>query len=177
MMTLRAVYAPAALLALGLALLPADTAESSAQSSSPQPKPETGSVASITVTGCLERWAPAVPDGASDPSAERPPAGAEFVLTSRERETGAAGDAGIASAKRYLLLANPGVNYAAHLRHTVKVVGTITPQPAPGASPEDRAIDPGARETNLPQRPGPESYRMNLVEVSSLEMVAEKCDR
>lgn len=171
MMTTPVLSCSTILLALGVVLAP-----TASRAQTPSPKPETGAVASVTVTGCLERWSAAKPDGASDPAADAPPAGAEYMLTSQDPDPASrAAASGPESKKRYLLLDNPKVDYAAHLRHTVTVVGTITPQPTPGASAEDRAIDPSTRETNLPLRPEPAAYRLNLVEVSSLKMVSNEC--
>jgi hypothetical protein len=173
MMTSRSVWCPSLVLALGALALPAAAAPGAPQ----EPKPETGAVASVTATGCLDRWSAVKPDLGNGAPVERPPAGVQFVLTARDGETPATTPdaARSGTGKRYLLLDNPNVNYAAHLRHTVTVVGTIAPQPAPGASAEDRAIDPSARETNLPQRPEPAAYQMNLVEVASLKMVSADC--
>jgi hypothetical protein len=76
---------------------------------------------------------------------------------------------------RYLLLASKTVDYETHLRHKVRIVGTIAPQPTEGASPTDRVVEPSTRETNLPAGPESRAYRTNLLEVASLTMVSRSC--
>jgi hypothetical protein len=140
-----------------------------------------GVVASVTLTGCLERWssqATASPTGAPT---EKAPAGAEFVLTQVDGQTASATAAGGGTPtateqdKQYLLLSSPSIDLPAHLNHKVKIVGTIAPQPSEGASAVDRMIEPSSSETNLPQDRRSEAYRANLIEVSSLTMVARSC--
>jgi hypothetical protein len=140
-------------------------------------QPRAGVVATVALTGCLERWtsnAPASPTGAA---AEPPPAGAEYVLTGVKDAVPPAGGSAeeSPSAPQYLLLPSPKLNFATHVNQMVKVSGTIAPQPSPGASPADRAIDPSSSETNLPERPTPDTYRANLVEVTSITTVAAAC--
>ncbi|MEP7116941.1 MAG: hypothetical protein ABI880_05135 [Acidobacteriota bacterium] len=142
-------------------------------------KPVAGVVASIVLTGCLERWSDAaMKTGAA---ADTAPAGAEFVLTTVDGNitppAGAAGREKTAPKARYLLLSSPTMNYAQHVNHIVKVVGSIAPQPAEGASVADRIAEPGRAETNLPAGPTSEAYRLNLVEVASLTMVAKTCGK
>jgi hypothetical protein len=157
-----------------------------AQTPSPatsQGKPVAGVVASVTVTGCLERWSSAAASSPTGAATDKPPAGAEYVLTQVEGQTESATAAGGGKAEqtdpktRYLLLPSPSTNFSAHLNHKVKVVGTIAPQPSEGASPADRAINPSASETNLPEHPEPKAYQTNLIEVSSLTMVARSCGK
>ncbi len=155
-----------------------------AQTPAPQTeKPVAGVVATVTLTGCLERWsneATPSPDGAPGAKA---PAGAEFVLTNVEGQTASATGAGATSAPtrehdaRYLLLSSPTMAFAPHLNHTVTVVGSITPQPSEGASPAERIADPSRAETNLPAGPRSEAYRLNLVEVAKMTMVSNTCKR
>jgi len=156
-------------------------------SGTPQPsqagKPVAGVVASVTVTGCLERWSTAAPPSPTGAPTEKAPAGAEYVLTQVEGHTESAtaaggGKTGQADPKaRYLLLPSPSMDLSAHLNHKVKVAGTIAPQPSEGASPADRAINPSASETNLPERPESSAYQTNLLEVSSLTMVSPNCGK
>jgi hypothetical protein len=147
----------------------------------PGQKSETGVVATLTVTGCLVRWAPD-PGAAVDPATAKPPAGVEYMLTEAEGQAASATSDGAtpqptAKRERYLLLPAKSVNYAAHLNHRVRIVGTIAPQPSTGASPAQLIVDPSSRETNLPARPEAESYDGNLVDVSALTMVARSCGR
>ena len=138
----------------------------------PQEKAATGVVATITATGCLESTAGL---------AEKPPAGAKFVLTHVDGRTASAtsGEAGktekTGPETRYLLLPDPKLDVAAHLNHRVKIVGTIAPQPSEGASLTEIVTDPASRETNLPGGAKPEGYQYNLVDVSSLTMVSGSC--
>ncbi len=141
-------------------------------------QPDAGVVATLSVTGCLERWAP-MPAAGGDPAVVAP-AGVEFMLTQIEGQTVSAtsttSTAQPAAAKeRYLLLPAKGMNYAAHLNHRVRIAGTIAPQPSTGASLAQQLTDPGSRETNLPAVPEAASYGGNLVEVSTLTMVARSC--
>jgi hypothetical protein len=176
-MSIRLPILSGALAFTGVMALTAQAAPPPRQSD----QPRAGVVATIALTGCLERWtsnAPASPTGAP---AEPPPAGAEFVLTGVKEAAAPSpgGDqvAGGTSEPQYLLLPSPRMNYADHVNQTVKIVGTIAPQPSPGASPADRAIDPSSSETNLPERPTPDAYRANLVEVTTLTTVARSCAR
>lgn len=145
-------------------------------------KPAAGVVASVTLTGCLQRVPAEMSAGGSD---ERPamPAGVTHMLTMADGvavPAPAAGAGGAATAERdrkFLLLASPTLALAPHENHTVKVVGTITPQPAPGATTEEKIAEPSRAETNLPAGPTPEAYRLNLVEVGSITMVSRTCDR
>lgn len=150
----------------------------------PAPRAETpaaGVVASVTLTGCLEPFVAESAASPSDESAAQTPAGVKFMLTQANGQATpapAAGGGGGATAERdqkYLLLSSPTLALAPHVNHTVKVVGTITPQPAPGATAEDKLADPSRAETNLPAGPRPEAYRLNLVEVSTITMVAKTC--
>ncbi len=154
-----------------------------AQTPPPQTeKPVAGVVATVTLTGCLERWtseATPSPDGAPP---EKAPAGAEFVLTNVAGQTasataGAAATPARERGARYLLLSSPTMAFAPHLNHTVTVVGSITPQPSEGASAAERIAEPSRSETNLPAGPRSEAYRLNLVEVSKLTMVSATCTR
>ena len=143
-------------------------------------KSDAGVVATMTVTGCLERWAPD-PAAGADPAA-KPPAGVQFMLTHIEGQAASvtSGDGKpqpAARHERYLLLPAKNLNYAAHLSHRVRITGTIAPQPSTGASPAQQLADPASRETNLPARPEAESYDGNLVEVATLSMVAPACER
>lgn len=146
----------------------------------PQPPgpPTTSAVATVSATGCLERWRP---EG-SDTTA-KPPEGVQFVLTQVDgravSETAAGGGLPTrpAPATRYLLMAPPSIALAPHLNHRVKIDGTVAPQPTQGATLVDNIQNPAARETNLPEAPEPKSYRDNLVEVSALSMVARECPK
>ena len=145
--------------------------------------PSAGVVASITATGCLERWNSDQEASATGAPPDAPPAGAHYVLTQVEgREASATAAGGGTPGKpnrdtRYLLLTKTAADFDAHLHHTVKVVGTIAPQPTEGALPSERAADPSRSETNLPNGPERRSYRDNLIEVSSLTMVSAKCGK
>lgn len=144
-------------------------------------KPAAGVVAAVTLTGCLQRVPADLATGGSD---ERPavPAGVTHILTMADGvaipapETGAGGAPTVERDRRFLLLAGPTMPLAPHENHTVKVVGTITPQPAPGATTEEKIAEPSRAETNLPAGPTPEAYRLNLVEVASVTMVSRSCD-
>jgi len=145
----------------------------------PVQKSDTGVVATVSLIGCLEKWAPD-PAAGGDPATAKPPAGVQFMLTQAEGQavsatSGAATPQPAATHERYLLLDAKGVDYGAHVNHRVRIVGTIAPQPSTGASPVQQAIDPSSRETNLPARPEAESYDGNLVDVSALTMVARSC--
>lgn len=161
--------------AAGLFLL-----ETPTTAQAPAQKSETGVVATVQLTGCLERWAPE--SGAAVDAAAKPPAGVQYMLTSVEGQAASATSSAparqpVAAAGRYLLLESKGVDYAAHVNHRVRIAGTIAPQPSTGASPAQQAVDPSSRETNLPVRPEAESYDGNLVDVSSLTMVSRACAR
>jgi hypothetical protein len=151
----------------------------SAQSSVPQRPPSEktmAGVATLTVTGCLERWNPETMARTGAP--EDPPAGVEYVLTHVEGQSPAAGaakPAGRQIEKRYLLLPSRSLDYGAHRGHKVTISGTIAPQPAEGASEADKVTNPSTRETNLPVEPKAEAYHYNLVDVSSLTMVSRSC--
>jgi hypothetical protein len=151
----------------------------------PQPKtvpPAAPSVvATVTATGCVERWradATAAPAGAA---ADKGPAGVAYMLTGVQGETQSASAAGTGKTEvtppqtRYLLLPDSKVDFAAHLNHRVKITGSIAPQPSAGASLADAIADPTTRETNLPADSKSEAYRDNLVEVTALTMVARAC--
>lgn len=156
-----------------------------AQTSQPQPprgeKATAGVVATVAATGCLERLKT---DPAASPTDAPPqaPAGVEYVLTrvdGRTASTTAAVTGETATAQpetRYLLLSSPSTDFAPHLNHKVKIVGTIVPQPSEGASPAQQVADPTSRETNLPDGPKSKAYHDNLVEVSSVTMVSRSCD-
>jgi hypothetical protein len=117
----------------------------------------------VTATGCIERWQAEATAGVP---ADKGPAGVTHVLTRIQGE----------DAKRYLLLPDPKLNFAAHLNHRVTLTGTIAPQPSAGASVADSIADPATRETNLPSGGAkPETYQDNLIEVSTLTMVARAC--
>jgi hypothetical protein len=141
-------------------------------------KSETGVVATLSVTGCLARWAP---DGsAGGGAAEKPPAGVEFMLTDAQGQSASATSNAAApqpapAPRRYLLLDNKTVDYAAHVDHRVRIAGTIAPQPSAGASLAQQIVDPSTRETNLPSQAETASYDGNLVDVSALTMVARTC--
>ena len=147
----------------------------------PQTAPPAASPTAPTVTasGCLERWPGG---GTAAGAADKGPAGVTFVLTGIQGETTSAVAAGASKTTttspqaRYLLLPDPKVDYAAHLNHRVKLTGKIAPQPAPGASVVDSIADPATRETNLPpDGDKPAAYHDNLIEVSTLTMVARTC--
>ena len=144
----------------------------------PGKKSDTGVVATLSVTGCLERWAP--DPAASADAAAKPPAGVLFMLTHAEGQSASATSespsAQTAPApERYLLLESKTVDYAAHLNHRVRIAGTIAPQPSTGASLAQQIVDPATRETNLPEKAETASYSGNLVDVSALTMVAKSC--
>lgn len=132
----------------------------------PQPKTAPPAAApgapGVTATGCLERWQS---DASTGAAVDKGPAGVTYVLTRIQGE----------ASKRYLLLPDPKITYAAHLNHLVTIAGTIVPQPAPGASLSDAIADPATRETNLPAAGKPETYQDNLIEVKALTMVARAC--
>lgn len=135
-----------------------------------------GVVASFTATGCLE---PAVTAPIASPEAsEDRPAGVKFMLTKVDRQPGASASADADRREvRYLLLSGPELDLSRHVNHKVTVTGTIAPQPTEGASAADRAADPTTRETNLPKGAESSAFHYNLVEVSSLKMVATSCDK
>lgn len=126
--------------------------------------PEAAPAPTVTATGCVERWqAEATAAGVTT---DKGPAGVTYVLTRIQ------GDA----TKRYLLLPDPKLNFAAHLNHRVTLTGTIAPHPSAGASVADSIADPATRETNLPAGGAkPETHQDNLIEVSTLTMVARAC--
>lgn len=139
---------------------------------------KTGVVATLSVTGCLERWAPDA--GSGGDAAAKPPAGVQFMLThaqgqSASATSGAPTTQAAPSPDRYLLLESKTVDYAAHLNHRVRITGTIAPQPSTGASLAQQIEDPSTRETNLPAKAETASYDGNLVDVSGLTMVARSC--
>jgi len=131
----------------------------------------------VTATGCIERWSPQGGDTAKAPD------GVQYVLTRIEGRTASTTSAEMGTpektppAARYLLLSQPSLNLAAHLNHRVRIDGTIAPQPTEGASLADHLTNPATRETNLPEGPEPKSYRDNVVELSSLTMVAPSCGK
>ena len=141
-------------------------------------KASTGVVATVSATGCVERWSPQPGDGAT-----KAPEGVEYMLTRVEGRTASATEAGSGTsertppAARYLLLSEPALNLAGHLNHRVRIDGTIAPQPTQGASLTDNLTNPASRETNLPEGPEPKSYRDNLIDVSSLTMVGRECSQ
>lgn len=144
----------------GTTVPPSGHAVPKPQTAPPEPAP----APAVTATGCIERWQ-AEPTAAGIP-ADKGPAGVTYVLTRIQGE----------AAKRYLLLPDPKVNFAAHLNHRVTLTGTIAPQPSAGASVADSIADPATRETNLPSGGAkPEAYQDNLIEVSTLTMVARAC--
>lgn len=154
-----------------------------AQSGAPQQttqKATTGVVATVTATGCLERWHSEAIASPTD-TADTAPAGVEYVLTHVEGQSASATAAGPGKTAttepetRYLLLPSPSQNYAAHLNHKMTIVGSIAPQPSPGASESERVANPTSRETNLPAEPKAAAYHYNLVDVSSLRMVSRSC--
>lgn len=146
----------------------------------PGQKSDTGVVATLSITGCLERWTPD-PAAGGDPASLKPPAGVQFMLTHAEGQAASAtsntGKPQSAPPERYLLLESKTVDYAAHLNHRVRIAGTIAPQPSTGASLAQQIVDPSTRETNLPARPETASYDGNLVDVSALTMVARSCGK
>ena len=165
--------------------IPAGTAVPPSGHAVPQPKTAPPTVpavaATVTATGCVERWradSTAAPAGAA---ADKGPAGVAYMLTHVQGETQSAGAASAGKAEatapqtRYLLLPDSKVDFAAHLNHRVKITGSIAPQPSAGASLADAVADPTTRETNLPADSKSEAYRDNLVEVSTLTMVGRAC--
>jgi hypothetical protein len=148
---------------------------SASQQPAPSAKASTGVVATVSATGCVERWSPMPGDTATRPD------GVEFVLTRVDGQTASANAAGSGTAgatppaTRYLLLSQPTLKQAAHVNHRVKIDGTIAPQPTQGASLSDSLANPAARETNLPEGPEPKSYRDNLIDVSHLAMIGREC--
>jgi hypothetical protein len=157
-----------------LGALAISTATAAAQSQ-PATVSKTGVVATVSATGCIERWAPQAGD-----TNVKAPDGVQFVLTGIDGKTVSATSADGApgktpSAARYLLLSQPSHNVAAHLNHRVKIEGTIAPQPTEGASLADNLSNPASRETNLPEGPESKSYRDNVVDVSSVTMIAKSC--
>ena len=144
-------------------------------------KSETGVVATLSVTGCLQRWAPDSVT-AGETAAAQPPAGVQFMLTDAEgRAASATSTAARAQTaptpQRYLLLESKTVDYAAHVNHRVRIGGTIAPQPSTGASLAQQIVDPSTRETNLPAKAETASYDGTLVDVSGLTMIAPTCAR
>lgn len=155
------------------------TAQTHTEQKPAQPAtPSTGVVATVTATGCVERWSPEAGE-----TATKAPDGVEYVLTHIEGRTASATTAGAPTpertppAARYLLLSEPKLNLGAHVNHRVRIDGTVAPQPTQGASLADNLTNPAARETNLPEGPEPKSYRDNLIDVSSLTMVAPACGK
>ena len=149
------------------------------QPSAQQRTPRVGVVASVTATGCLERWTPSTTD-TTQPN-EKGPSGVEYVLTHVDGVTQSKTSAGggvlerTPPTTRYLLLPDPSLNLALHLNHRVQIVGTIAPQPSKGASARDQAIDPSSSETNLPAGAKPEPFSDNIVEISKLTMIDRRC--
>jgi hypothetical protein len=141
-------------------------------------KSDTGVVATLSVTGCLQRWAPDA--AAGETAAAQPPAGVQFMLTGAEGRTASATSTSPASQtaskpQRYLLLESKTVDYAAHVNHRVQIAGTIAPQPSTGASLAQQVVDPSTRETNLPVKAETASYDGTLVDVSALTMMSRTC--
>jgi len=188
------IWCATATLALGAGLgaqtstapqIPAGTAVPPSGHAVPQPKtapPSAATVAAtVTATGCLERWRADVAASAAGAVADKGPAGVAYMLTGVQGETQSASGAGIGKTEttspqtRYLLLPDPKVDFAAHLNHRVRITGTIAPQPSAGASLVDTIADPSTRETNLPADSKSEAYQDNLIEVSALTMVARAC--
>jgi hypothetical protein len=104
----------------------------------------------------------------------------EYVLTDIEGRTASTATGTpepTPPAARYLLLSQPAIQLAAHLNHRVRIDGTVAPQPTQGASLADSLANPAARETNLPEGPEAKSYRDNLIDVSSLTMMAPSCNK
>jgi hypothetical protein len=153
----------------------------SIDSQSQTDKPKTGVVATVTATGCVERWRPIAPAMAQPNS--HAPSGVEYVLTHVEGVTQSATAAGggvpesTSPTTRYLLLPDPARAFASHLNHRVKIVGTIAPQPADGATATDQLTDPSSSETNLPAGPRPAAYQDNVVEVSTLTVISKGCGK
>jgi len=144
----------------------------------PAQKSDTGVVATLSVTGCLVRWAADVSTNAG--AGEKPPAGVEFMLIDAQGQSASATSDSPApqtapSPKRYLLLENKTIDYAAHANHRVRIAGTVAPQPSTGASLTQQIVDPSTRETNLPAQAETTSYGGNLVDVSALTMIAPTC--
>ena len=144
----------------------------------PRQKSDTGVVATLSVIGCLERWAPE-PTAAGDAGGAKPPAGVQFMLTHAEGQSASATSnvqaTQPAPTERYLLLDSTAIDYAAHVNQRVRISGTIAPQPSTGASLAQQVVDPSTRETNLPAKAETSSYDGNLVDVSALTMVARTC--
>lgn len=148
------------------------------EAQAPGQKSDTGVVATLSVTGCLVRWVPDASPGGG--AAAKPPAGVEFMLTDAQGQSASATSGAPAprpapAPKRYLLLENKTVDYAAHVNHRVRIAGSIAPQPSTGASLAQQIAEPSTRETNLPAHAETASYDGNLVDVSSLTMVASSC--
>ena len=143
--------------------------------------PRVGVVASVTATGCIERWTPSAPDTARTPG--KSPGGIEYVLTHIDGVTrsNTAANGGVPERTspntRYLLLPDPSLKLASHVNHRVAIVGTIAPQPSQGASAGDQIVDPSSRETNLPGAGQPEPFSDNLVEISKLTMIDRRCGK
>jgi hypothetical protein len=145
----------------------------------PAQKSETGVVATLSVTGCLQRWAPDAA-AAGETAAAQPPAGVHFMLTDAEGQAASATSTSPSAQsapmpKRYLLLESKAVDYAAHVNHRVQITGTIAPQPSTGASLAQQIVDPSTRETNLPVKAETASYDGTLVDVSALTMMSRTC--
>jgi hypothetical protein len=145
----------------------------------PAQKSDTGVVATLSVTGCLQRWAPDA-NAAGETAAAQPPAGVRFMLTDAEGRSASATSTSPSpqtapTPQRYLLLESKAVDYAAHVNHRVRIGGTIAPQPSTGASLAQQIVDPSTRETNLPAKAETTSYDGTLVDVSALTMIARTC--
>lgn len=140
-----------------------------------------GSVASLTATGCLEPWRSKEADVPAGTPRDRAPAGVDYMLTGVEGQAIPAAGTGTRQSRlddaRLLLLSAPGIDFKSHVNQTVKIVGTIAPQPSEGASPAEHAADPSRSETNLPAAAPSEAFRLNLVQVSSLTIVAKTCGK
>jgi hypothetical protein len=168
--------------AVGVAIGMGHLAQAAPVSPDPQVgKATTGVVATVTATGCLERWTPTATAEAQP--MPKGPDGVEYVLTQVEgRSRSATAEGGGVAERtpartRYLLLPDPSIAFATHLHQRVKIVGSIAPQPAEGASEQDQAINPSSSETNLPQGAKSEAYQDNLVEVAKLTVVARSCGK
>ncbi len=144
----------------------------------------------VTAAGCLKAW-----EATTGGAATAPPAAsatspvAKYVLTNVEDEatsarpetkpstdTMAKPSTGMMT-KQYILVAESGVNLAAHLNHKVRVTGKVSPAMDHSAAPATRPSDP-AKPDQTPRtgmdRTGMDKSWSTLT-VSSLTMVSATC--
>lgn len=163
----------------------------------PKPQPSTPSMASqsdkdtVTLTGCLKAWddnatgeptsTTPSPTGTT-PSATGAMAATKFMLTNVEtagapKSTTPAQPSGMA-AQHYVLMADKGVNLAAHLNHQVRITGKKAPgmsntMHSDTAKPESRP-DPSKPSAGI--MTGDQAHKdLGTINVSAVTMISATC--